>query len=96
MNLSQLGLGDVVYAATDIRNDGGIPDVAADAMLATRGTRGVIVNIGTLEQAPDRTLFLVRFENASLELGPPTGCWAHELTAEASGTGQSGQPRMRS
>ena len=29
-----------------------------------------------------RTLYLVRFENESKELGPPVGCWEEELTDE--------------
>jgi len=82
MNISQLNIGDVIYAVAEIRNDGGIPDLPQDALLAAPGTRGVIVNIGHLEQDPGRALFLVRFEGESLELGPPTGCWAEELTAE--------------
>jgi len=85
MSISQLNPGDVVYAAAEIRNDGGIPHLPADAVLATPGTRGVIVNIGYLEKEPGRQLFLVRFEDESLELGPPTGCWSEELTAEAAG-----------
>jgi nitrogen fixation protein NifZ len=79
MTLDQLSPGDRVYAAADIANDGGIPDLAEDALIAAAGTRGVIVNIGHLEEDPDRTLFLVRFEGSDLVLGPPTGCWAEEL-----------------
>ena len=82
MNLVHLSPGDVVYAATEIRNDGGIPDIPVDAILAAPGTRGVIVNIGHLEEDPQRSLFLLRFEGANLDLGPPTGCWEEELSAE--------------
>ena len=85
MNLDQLSPGDCVYAATEIRNDGGIPGLEQDALLATPGARGVIVNIGHLEEDPDRALFLVRFEDADLNLGPPTGCWPQELSAEPGG-----------
>ena len=84
MELSQLNPGDIVYAATDLHNDGGIPDLPADALIACAGTRGVIVNIGHLEADPNRGLFLVRFEGADLVLGPPTGCWAEELGAQPS------------
>lgn len=83
MDLNQLGPGDLVYAATDIHNDGGIPDVAADALIATAGTRGVILNIGHLEEDPDRELYLVRFEGEGAVLGPPTGCWPEELSIES-------------
>jgi nitrogen fixation protein NifZ len=82
MNLEQLNPGDVVYAATEILNDGGIPDIPEDTVLATRGTRGVVINIGHLEENPERELFLVRFEDANLNLGPPTGCWPEELSAQ--------------
>jgi nitrogen fixation protein NifZ len=80
MNLKQLQPGDVVYAATEIRNDGGIPELPENALIAAPGTRGVVVNIGHLEESPERELFLVRFEDAELNLGPPTGCWPEELT----------------
>ena len=82
MTLDQLNPGDLVYAAADIANDGGIPDLPEDALIAAAGTRGVIVNVGHLEEDPSRELFLVRFEGPNLVLGPPTGCWAEELTAE--------------
>jgi nitrogen fixation protein NifZ len=82
MNLEQLNPGDIVYAATEIRNDGGIPEIPKDALLAAPGARGVVVNIGHQEENPERELFLVRFEDADLNLGPPTGCWPEELSAE--------------
>jgi nitrogen fixation protein NifZ len=83
MTLDQLEPGDLAYAAAPIINDGGIPDLPPDAMIAAPGTRGVIVRIGHLEEAPDRTLYLVRFEQGpDRALGPPTGCWAEELTTE--------------
>lgn len=82
MTLDDLNPGDLVYAATAIRNDGGIPDLAADALIAAPGTRGVIVKIGHLEEDPERTLYLARFEGPDLDLGPPTGCWAEELCVE--------------
>ncbi|AFL72548.1 nitrogen fixation protein NifZ [Thiocystis violascens] len=84
IELSQLNPGDMVYATADIRNDGGIPDLPEDALIARAGTRGVIVNIGYLEAEPSRELFLVRFEGKDLVLGPPTGCWAEELGAQPS------------
>ncbi|MES9990914.1 MAG: nitrogen fixation protein NifZ [Candidatus Thiodiazotropha sp.] len=79
--LEQLNPGDMVYAASHIYNDGGIPEIADDALLAKPGTRGVIVETGHLEEAPQRSVFLVRFEDKDLNLGPPTGCWAEELSA---------------
>ena len=47
------------------------------------GTRGVVVDIGHLQENPERKRFLVHFEDADLNLGPPTGCWPEELSAEA-------------
>lgn len=82
MELAQLNPGDLVYAATDIFNDGGIPDLPEEALIAPAGTRGVVVNIGHLEEEPERALYLVRFEGADLVLGPPTGCWPDELTSD--------------
>jgi len=73
----------VIYAATDMFNDGGIPGLPEDGLIATAGTRGVIVKIGHLEEDPGHALFLVRFEGPSLVLGPPSGCWAEELRTEA-------------
>ena len=75
MDLDQLEPGDTIY------NDGGIPELPQDALLAQPGTRGVIVQTGHLEEAPERTVYLVRFEDTELNLGPPTGCWPEELSA---------------
>ena len=80
MNLEQLEPGDLVYAASHIYNDGGIPDIPDQALLAEPGTRGVIVETGHLEEVPQRRIYLVRFENSELDLGPPTGCWPEELS----------------
>jgi nitrogen fixation protein NifZ len=85
MTLDELTPGDRVYAAADIINDGSLPGLPADALVAATGTRGVIVNIGHLEEDPERALYLVRFEDLDLVLGPPTGCWPEELSAERPG-----------
>ena len=82
MTLKQLQPGDVVYAASHIVNDGSIPALDNTETIAAPGTRGVIVNIGHLEETPERELFLVRFEDKDLNLGPPTGCWPEELSAD--------------
>jgi nitrogen fixation protein NifZ len=79
MNLDSLEPGDMLLAATTISNDGSIPDLAENAVIAEPGTRGVLVNTGHLEEDPSRTLYLVRFENTDGDLGPPTGCWPDEL-----------------
>jgi nitrogen fixation protein NifZ len=83
MDLNQLDKGDTVYASSHIYNDGGIPGLEDDALLAKPGTRGVIIETGHLEDMPQRKVFLVRFEDEELNLGPPTGCWLEELSAHA-------------
>lgn len=83
MTPEELAPGDVVYAASHIYNDGGIPNIDQQALLAAPGSRGVIVETGHLEDAPQRRVFLVRFEDDELNLGPPTGCWAEELATSA-------------
>lgn len=83
INVETLEEGDVVYAAANVYNDGGLDDVGEEALLAPEGTRGVIVRKGYLEQDEGRSVFLVRFEDAERNLGQPIGCWAEELRAEA-------------
>jgi nitrogen fixation protein NifZ len=75
-------IGDVIYAKETMVNDGGIPEVAPDAILATPGRRGVVVNFGHVEAAPEMEIYLVRFENAEGDLGPPVGCLPDELTQD--------------
>jgi nitrogen fixation protein NifZ len=85
MSLQELQPGDIVYAKTTLYNDeGSIPELPADAVIAEAGTRGVILNIGHLEEQPDAELYLVRFEqkDKNNDLGPPTGCWPEELSSE--------------
>lgn len=81
MNLEDLDLGDVVYAAHTIVNDGSMPDSEEGQTLAEEGGRGVIVMKGYLEENPNRSVFLVRFEDKDLNLGPPVGCWIEDLVA---------------
>jgi nitrogen fixation protein NifZ len=84
MTLANLNPGDMIFAVAEIVNDGSLPGVDEGALIAKSGTRGVIINIGHFEEDPDLELFLVRFENENLELGPAIGCWPHELTATVS------------
>ena len=80
MNIEELNPGDTVYAASHIYNDGSIPDIPEEMLLAKPGTRGVIIETGHLEDLPERMVFLVRFEDGELNLGPATGCWPEELS----------------
>ncbi len=83
LSVYELQPGDQVYAAVQISNDGGIPGIAEDAVLAEPGTRGVLINTGHLEQDPNSLLFLVRFEDQDGNLGIPVGCQADELKLSA-------------
>ena len=88
--MNRYGMGDLVYAAVDLFNEpmeetgaSGIPGVAAGALLAAAGTRGVVVNVGHAEALPDEEIYLVRFETgADGNLGDPIGCLPEELTGE--------------
>lgn len=82
MNLERLQPGDIVYAAQDILNDGSIPFIAENSLVAAKGTRGVLVNTGFLEENEDQAVYLVRFEDEKSELNDPIGCWPEDLVAE--------------
>ena len=86
MTAQQYQPGDIIYAAADIINDGSIPELAAQALIAATGTRGVVLNIGHLEEFPDKSLYLARFEaGEDKALGPAVGCWPEELSQLAPG-----------
>ena len=82
MTVEDLEIGDVVYAATTIRDDGSIPDGKEGEILAEAGTRGVITMIGHVEDEPTRSVWLVRFEDRDRNLGNPVGCWVEDLAVE--------------
>jgi len=79
MNIEDLDLGDVVYAAHTIIDDGSMPESSEGEILAEAGSRGVIVMKGYVEEDPGRSVFLVRFEDEELNLGRPIGCWTEDL-----------------
>ena len=79
-HLEQLQPGDIIYAASDILNDGSIPDMPEGQLIAASGCRGVLINTGHLEENEAQSIYLVRFENDNSELGPAIGCWPQELT----------------
>ena len=79
MNVEDLDLGDVVYAAHAILDDGTMPESVEGEVLADAGSRGVIVMKGHHEEEPTRAVFLVRFEDKEMNLGKPIGCWAEDL-----------------
>ena len=82
MDLEKLQPGDIIYAAQDILNDGSIPFVGENELVASKGTRGVLVNTGFLEENEDQSVYLVRFEDDEKKLNDPIGCWPEDLIAE--------------
>lgn len=80
MSIEQLQPGDIIFAATDIVNDGSMPEMAEGDLIAAAGCRGVLINTGHLEENEEQDVYLVRFEDAGKKLLPPVGCWPEELT----------------
>lgn len=79
----QYEIGDLVFAANDIVNDGGMPGVDDEGMIATAGTKGVVVQFGHTELDPNQEIYLVRFENGPDDtLGDPVGVLPEELTQD--------------
>ena len=86
--MSKFQMGDMVFAAQDLYNEAieesgesAIPGLAPEALIATAGTRGVIVNVGHAKEMPDEEIYLVRFEmDDAGTLGEPVGCLTDELT----------------
>ena len=84
MEKVQYQIGDMVFAAEDIFNDGGMPGIDdEDGLLVPAGTRGVVVHFGHTELNPDQEIYLIRFETGPDEmLGDPVGVLPDELTQE--------------
>ncbi|MCG8608996.1 MAG: nitrogen fixation protein NifZ [Pseudomonadales bacterium] len=84
--INQLQPGDMVFARRDLYNDGSIPNAEDDALLVKEGTRGVIINLGYLEEDENRNVILVQFENATTpgSLGAPIGCWEEDIEVRMS------------
>ncbi len=78
-------VGDLVFACTDIRNDGGVPGFEAEALLSPAGSRGVVVRAGSFEARPEVRIYLVRFEGLDRVLGPEVGCLDEDLTRDEPG-----------
>lgn len=81
--LNELQPGDMVFAAATIANDGYIPEIDPDAVLANPGTRGMLMNIGHLREDPKVQILLVRFEDEQGNIGMPVGCYPEEITLDA-------------
>jgi nitrogen fixation protein NifZ len=82
MEKTQYVIGDMVFAAEDIFNDGGMPGIdAEDGLIAPAGLRGVVIHFGVAEQDESKEIYLVQFENGpDGQLGNPVGCLPEELT----------------
>ncbi len=80
----QYEVGDMVFAAEDILNDGGMPGIAEEeGLIAPAGMRGVVVHFGVAEMDETKEIYLVQFENGpDGNLGHPVGCLPEELTQE--------------
>jgi len=82
--------GDLVYAARDLYNDpveetgeSGIPGAVPGELLIASGVRGVVINVGHSQEAPDDMIYLVRFEFNDGQLAMPIGCLEGEISHEA-------------
>ena len=84
MTTIRFEVGDMVFAAEDILNDGGMPGIADDeGLIAAAGTRGVVIQVGVTELNENQEIYLVQFENGpNRDLGNPVGCLPEELTQE--------------
>jgi len=77
-------VGDMIFAAEDILNDGGMPGIEdEEGLIAAAGTRGVVVHFGVAEMDESKEIYLVQFENGpDGTLGHPVGVLPEELTQE--------------
>lgn len=82
METVQYEIGDMVFAAENIFNDGGMPGIDdEDGLLVPAGARGVVVHFGHTELNPEQEIYLVRFESGPDDLlGDPVGVLPEELT----------------
>ncbi len=87
MTNAHYAIGDLVYAAEDIYNDGGMPGIEdEDGLITPTGARGVVVNCGVAEMNESQEIYLVRFESGpDAVLGDPVGCLPEELTQQPPG-----------
>jgi nitrogen fixation protein NifZ len=77
----QYEIGELVFAAQDIVNDGGMPGVDDEGLIAPAGAKGVVVQFGHAELDPSQEIYLVRFETGpDSALGNPVGVLPEELT----------------
>lgn len=84
MSTVRYEVGDMIFAAEDILNDGGMPGIdEEEGLIAPAGMRGVVVHFGVAELDETQEIYLVQFENGpDGSLGPPVGCLPEELTQD--------------
>lgn len=64
MDKVQYPIGDMVFAAEDIFNDGGMPGIEEEeGLIVAAGLRGVVVHSGVAEMDESKEIYLVQFEN---------------------------------
>lgn len=82
MSTVRYEVGDMIFAAEDIFNDGGMPGIdEEEGLIAAAGTRGVVVHFGVAEMDDTKEIYLIQFENGpDGSLGHPVGCLPEELT----------------
>lgn len=85
MEKTQYEIGDMVFAAEDIFNDGGMPGIDdEEGLIVPAGLRGVVVHFGVAEMDETKEIYLVQFENGpDGSLGAPIGCLPDELTQDS-------------
>lgn len=57
--------GQPIMATANLINDGSYPDAPLDALLASQGTRGEIVNVGLVEETGE-PVYLVEFPDGKV------------------------------
>jgi len=84
MEKTKYAIGDMVFAAENLFNDGGMPGIAdKEGLIVPSGLRGVVVQFGVAEMDETQEIYLVQFENGpDGSLGAPIGCLPEELTQD--------------
>ncbi len=72
------GWGEAVLATLDLVNDGSFPGVAPETVLAAKGTRGEIVNVGHHADS-NQPVYLVEFPREGAGGPLVVGCFEDEL-----------------
>lgn len=79
MKVEDFSIGDVVYAASTICDRSPLPYGREGCVVAKAGSKGIITLIGHVPAQPERSVFLVRFEDERKNLSNPVGCWLDDL-----------------